>query len=152
MNGAPTALNVDELVATLDQRGEKWDLYRVHDRSWCVRLGDGRDDPNGRAVRGGTIEEALTAATGSPRLPVVPRRPPVLTPNHFDTSKDGNRWVTRGHAPASGFMTTTTKKAAAEAVARACDRSVAEAMAWDATWTDLVRDGVEGVDYRWAQA
>jgi hypothetical protein len=144
-----TEHDVDALVAQLDERGERWSLYRAALGHWVVSMGDGRDDPAARSVDGQTIGEALAAAVAKPRLPVIPRRPEPLGYLTIRKATAGDPWWVEqdGH-----YVTgTRTRKAAQEYIDRAQQRHAQAQEAWLREHGHFVDTHVEGVDFYWAK-
>lgn len=151
-------MTADELVALLDERGEKWDLHRGQGSGsgpvWCVTLGHDRGmdrlDPSIRRFSALTIVGVLAEAVeAGPPLPVVPRRPPVLARYLFEARRDGSKWSLYYDGRSAGSGNHPTRRACEATAAKWCAVSDDEIAAWVAEWGEMVRDGVEGVDFRW---
>lgn len=146
---------VDLAVETLDQRGEKWDLYRCHDKDWIVLLGGNLGGPvtpdrNSRTVRGKTILGALEAAVASVPLPVVPRKPEPWAAT-LEVRKSGSKWGIYDPSTQrtmAGDM--KTKTIAQTNLATWVTREAETLAAWEAEYGPIVASGTPEVDFRWA--
>jgi hypothetical protein len=144
---AQSSKPIEAAIAMLDARGEKWDLYRCHDKDWIVNLGGGT--PNQRTARGSTIQEALEAAVLSIPLPLVPRRPPEYV-NLTVRKEECGKWaIFDGQSRLTGAIQTKTK--AHEAAIQLETSSARGLNEWRTKYDSIVSTGREGVDFRWAR-
>ena len=121
VNGAPAP--PDDMVAVLDQRAEKLDLYRAHDNTWRVRVVERGAD---RTVAGPTIQAALEAAVAlRPPLPRYPRSPRW---RDWEIVKDGSSW--RLNCTDGSSSRWPTRKAAAAQQDKQRERLRADIEAW----------------------
>lgn len=148
-----TAWDADELVDVLDRCtaavGETWDIWRTHDRRWCVKRRSALPgpDPLERTVNRDTLTEALRAALDSKRIPMIPRRPvPIDVGRTTVTKLSGSRpWRAEiAGLYAGGYR---TKREAQEAIDGFVARSAKAVAEWDAEHAPFVAAHVEGVDF-----
>ena len=139
------------MVAQLDGWGEKWDVYRTYDRSWCVVRGDA--DQRRTFIRP-ALTEALSAAVGEGApLPVVPRPPGRLTRDDITVVKSGSKWDVVDSRNGRSFIicgNLPTRKKAEAAADKIVEVHQMAVDRWDNDWA-AVTAGVEGVDFRWAK-
>jgi len=142
-------LTTTELTDALDATGEPWNLWRAATGLFCVSRGEGRDDPASREFSHATIDGVLCLALASPRLPVIPRRPPL---RHYGYERHGTG-LRRFKVVCDGreILHLDRKR---KAVSEAESRTVAQRIAIDA-WIDkhahYVDTHTERVDFYWAR-
>ena len=136
-------MNADDFVTQLDHQytHSGWSMWRSQIGMWCIKV------PDGMVISRYSLETALAAASEYKSLPMVPRRPEVLDESGFTITKHlKSKWLVQGYG---GNFITLTRKQAAEAIARAVQRSKEAADEWDCRYLQLVDNGNEGVDFRY---
>jgi hypothetical protein len=109
-----TNMEIEQLIQQLDQVHPGWDIYRSAAKQWCLTVNNSGQKFVATAP---AMAEAFAQAISWVPLPLVPKRPDVLSGDDFTTHKDGSKWVIRhyghfflGHYP--------TKKQATEAMTK----------------------------------
>lgn len=133
--------NADKLVAQIEARGLKWDVYRMDRGGWLVKVEDGY----WRSHTDDSLIAALAWAVDVQFLPLVPLRPSVRS---YEVRKaGGGRW----QIFSGGFVQweSKTKKAALEAIEKAEQRERDAFEEWTRRYAPVVANGEAGVDFYW---
>lgn len=146
--------DVDALVEKLDARcaetGERWEVYRLSTGGWRAhayhRYESETSDPAAVSAVSDSMRTALAELLATPRLPVVPRRPPYGA-GRMEVVKDGSEWAVREDGQWIGRRHTKRDGLAHVEQYEAAMRAQYEA--WMAEWGALVESGVEGQDFYW---
>lgn len=139
VNGAPAP--PDEMVAVLDQRAFKIDLYRAHDNTWRVRVVERGAD---RTVAGPTIQAALEAAVAL--RPPLPRYRRCPRHRDWEVVKDGSAW--RLNCTDGSTSKWPTRKAATTTQERFRERLRADIEQWGRDIAPLTWQG-HGESWLW---
>jgi hypothetical protein len=103
---------IDELVSQLDSKYEAWDLYRAHDKTWRLSIGEGRAKITFESE---TITAAMQKALHYISLPLVPRCPIIPNMTYFSVRKSGSYWTLEYQGRDIQYRIDTKKKAMATA-------------------------------------
>lgn len=148
-------MNVDELIAALDERCARedlqWDMYRTHRGDWYARIYrrgvSAREDPEACDAADDSLLTVLQKLLAVKRLPVIPKRP-VRQPYEIHKAASGSlRWEVAVNGIA--WRAFRTKREALEYIAPMGIETRAAQDLWDQKFASLVHRGAEGVDFRW---
>lgn len=136
-------MTVDELIAELDARFPKWELWRTADKEWACRSAVG-DPVQGAA----SLELALKSLLYYKPLPRIPRRPTLLTLDMFEVKKLDGKWAIEcQHRPY--FWNIETRKKAMAIADQAVEHSSKRCADWANKYSEIVASGKEGIDFIW---
>jgi hypothetical protein len=140
----------DQYAAILDDRFDRWDIYRaapMRDQvrgDWIVKMGD-----DGHTKRGSTILEALRVASEFRPLPKVPRCPKPLLRELFEPYKSGSKW--RLNYDGRDFaVRVDTKRRAMEVADRMVKNQADEIERWVRETLPQITGLTENIDFIWA--
>lgn len=136
-------MTVDELIAELDARFPKWELWRTADREWACRSAVG-DQVQGAA----SLELALKSLLYYKPLPRIPRRPTLLMLDRFGVKKEGSKWLLQYD---SRFYSRNyrTRTEAWSSARQAVELSSQYCAKWADKYSEIVASGKEGIDFIW---
>jgi hypothetical protein len=136
-------MTADELIAALDAKFPKWELWRTADKEWACRAFHG-DEVQGAT----TLSLALQCLLEYKPLPRVPRRPTLLSLDLFTARRNGSYWNLFYDGRDWSYRH-KTKKEAMQCAEKLCDASSKRCAEWADKYGELVARGKEGIDYRW---
>lgn len=137
-------MTADELIAALDGKFPRWELWRADYRQQWVS----RSNLGGECLVSASLTECLQLLLDWVPLPVVPRQPTLLTLDLFVARKDWSYWSLRydGREHSHHYK---TKKDALRCAEQECERASKRCAEWADKYSELVARGKEGIDYRW---
>lgn len=143
-------MTADELAVKLDAKyvATIWRLWRAgYKDRWVADVAGDKHS----TCDGATIAEALQKLLDYRPLPVVPKRPQLLTQAAFWVERaTGGRWCIKVGGAHIGCAFKTRKEACAH-VQVAVQRSIESCEQWSRDFGAIVAGGVEGETFRWAE-
>lgn len=137
-----------ELIAKLDAKYPRWNLWRTALKQWCVSFPRPGMEHEARAdtvVSDQTIEGVFSKAIAHRHIPSIPRRPSPMNRSDIKPVRDGSKWALMHNGVT--FTHNIKTKREAEQYADGFARRAAEAIdAWEREYGTTAA-GVEGVDF-----
>ena len=136
-------MTADELIAALDAKFPAWEMRRTADKEWVSR-----DKHGGQTHMSASMTDCLASLLYYVPLPLVPRKPTLLTLDRFTARKSGS-WWSLFYDGVNKLHHFRTKKDALRHAEMHCRMSSENCAEWADKYGELVARGKEGIDYRW---
>lgn len=136
-------MTADELIAALDAKFPAWEMWRTADKEWVSR-----DKHGGQTHMSASMTDCLASLLYYVPLPLVPRKPTLLSLDRFTARRDGCNWSLLYDGKLFQFAFKTKRSAMRHAQVCVDSASIACAT-WADKYSELVARGKEGIDYRW---